>query len=61
MTGRRTRRNVTLDLPAAAHLLSGVSATSASDVWAVGGYVTPTNLGGQPLIMHWNGTAWKQA
>jgi hypothetical protein len=48
MTGRRTRRNVTLDLPAAANILSGVSATSASNAWAVGSYVTPTNLGASP-------------
>ena len=38
--------------------LLGVSATSASNAWAVG------FIGGSPqqtLIQHWNGTAWKQA
>ena len=32
--------------------LNAVSATSASDVWAVG------SLGGHPLAEHWDGTAW---
>ena len=40
-----------------ARFLLGVSATSASNAWAVG------FIGGSPqqtLIQHWNGTAWKQ-
>jgi len=38
--------------------LHGVSAVSASNVWAVGSYVS----GGvkRTLIEHWNGRAWKQ-
>jgi len=40
-------------------LLSGVTATSARNAWAVGG------TGGDgldfPLIVHWNGSSWKQA
>src|SRR5215472_1776563 len=39
--------------------LSGVTATSVRDAWAVGG------TGGDgldfPLIAHWNGSSWKQA
>jgi len=38
---------------------SGVAATSAGNAWAVGSFVTSVNLGGQPLIAHWNGSAWK--
>ena len=41
--------------------LSSVTATSASDAWAVGDYIA--NVGGFPhetLIEHWNGTAWTQ-
>jgi hypothetical protein len=34
--------------------LSGVAATSASNAWAVG------SSGAKPLIVRWNGTAWKQ-
>jgi len=37
--------------------LSSVSAVSASDAWAVGGYFTSAgNL--DTLILHWNGTTW---
>ena len=35
--------------------LNGVAATSARNVWAVGG----TN-GGKTLIVHWNGSAWRR-
>ena len=37
--------------------LNGVTATSASDAWAVGTYTTGTM--DKTLIEHWNGTAWK--
>ena len=36
--------------------LTGVAIVSANNVWAVGFYYN--NNGGQPLIEHWNGTAW---
>ncbi len=36
--------------------LEGVAATSATNAWAVG-YVSA----GGPLILHWNGTAWKRS
>ncbi len=39
--------------------LDGVSAVSATSVWAVG--YDQTKAGGyQPLILHWNGTTWSQ-
>ena len=41
------------------NVLGGVAATSASNAWAVGEYFHGTT--DQTLILHWNGTAWKQA
>jgi len=41
--------------------LSGITATSSSNAWAVGNYCTSTPCGaGQTLILHWNGKAWTQ-
>jgi hypothetical protein len=40
------------------NVLKGVSATSASNAWAVGGYSTSTNTS-LPLILHWNGRSWQ--
>jgi hypothetical protein len=37
--------------------LGGVSATSATDAWAVGDQCPSCGNPGT-LIMHWNGTAW---
>ena len=37
--------------------LRGVTAVSASDIWAVGEY-NSTTLGLQALIEHWNGSSW---
>ena len=39
--------------------LAGVAATSATNAWAVGS--TGSSLSPKPLIVHWNGTIWKQA
>jgi hypothetical protein len=39
--------------PAPSDQLTGVSAVSATDAWAVG-----TASSGQTLILHWNGTKW---
>ena len=39
--------------------LYGVAATSASSAWAVGYGGSLTSP--KPLIVHWNGTSWKQA
>jgi hypothetical protein len=41
--------------------LSGVTAISPADAWAVGTYCTrPTPCSGRPLILHWNGKTWSQ-
>ncbi len=37
--------------------LNGVSAISASDVWAVGNYVNSSSVN-QTLIEHWDGSSW---
>ena len=39
--------------------LAGVAATSANNAWAVGS--TGSFDSPKPLIVHWNGTSWKQA
>ena len=42
-------------------VLSGVSAVSASDAWAVGSENAELNgVGAKPVIDNWNGTAWSQ-
>lgn len=38
--------------------LSAVSAASANDVWAVGGYFSDTLSLYQTLVEHWNGSQW---
>jgi hypothetical protein len=40
------------NIPGAANELSGITAISSNDIWAVG------SAGGAPLAMHWNGNAW---
>lgn len=40
------------NVPGGANELSGITAISANDIWAVG------SAGGAPLAMHWDGTAW---
>jgi len=39
------------------NLLQGVSATSASNAWAVG-YTETSAAGSKTMILHWNGKAW---
>jgi len=39
-------------------LLTGVSAVSATDAWAVGGRSTSSGRIGDTLIEHWNGKRW---
>jgi hypothetical protein len=41
--------------------LTGVAATSSSNAWAVGVNVSPSQVESTstPLILHWNGRAWK--
>jgi hypothetical protein len=40
--------------------LTGVSADSATDAWAVGGYFDPTTGSIETLALHWNGTKWSK-
>src|SRR6266704_3562035 len=40
------------------NVLAAVAATSAGNAWAVGRYFNGTAY--RTLILHWNGTAWKQ-
>ncbi len=41
--------------------LTGVSADSASDAWAVGSQnAEPNGVGAKPVLDHWNGSAWSQ-
>ncbi len=40
--------------------LAAVSASSASNVWAAGSTYNTTARAYQPLILHWNGTAWAE-
>jgi len=49
------------DSGAGANVLTGVSAVSGTDAWAVGDF--QPNVGSGPLrtlILHWDGTAWSQ-
>jgi hypothetical protein len=46
--------------PGAFSGLSGVAAVSASSAWAVGETGNGTGGSVKTLILHWNGTAWKQ-
>jgi len=40
--------------------LTGVSANSATDAWAVGAYSNPTTFATESLALHWNGTKWSK-
>jgi hypothetical protein len=44
--------------PGVADYLTGIAAVSANDVWAVG-YEWISNFTELPLLLHYNGTAWK--
>jgi hypothetical protein len=46
-------------VPSSAVFLADVSATSSSDVWAVGEY-SSNGAVVKPLVLHWNGTSWTQ-
>jgi len=52
---------VTIPQPGPVNVLYSVTATSATDVWAVGYYcVTSMCTVQHALILHWNGTAWSE-
>ena len=40
------------------NFLTGVSALSASDVWAVGSYYSGADFQSKTLAIHWNGAQW---
>jgi hypothetical protein len=41
--------------------LAGITAVSASNIWAVGDYSTSSNFASnKTLILHWNGHSWRQ-
>ena len=42
------------------NLLLSVTATSSSNAWAVGSYLTSLTAIGHTLVLHWDGTAWAQ-
>jgi hypothetical protein len=56
--GSRWTRHTTPN-PGVADYLTGIAATSATDVWAVG-YEWISNFVELPLLLHYNGTTWKQ-
>ena len=41
--------------------LAGLTATSATDAWAVGDFYGSASTNTRTLILHWNGTAWSKA
>jgi hypothetical protein len=55
--GASSKQNSAPVTPYANYALSGVAATSASNVWAVGGGGPVTSE--SAAIAHWNGRAWK--
>jgi hypothetical protein len=50
--GTSWRQVASPNVPNGANELSGITALSANDIWAVG------SAGGGPLALHWNGNAW---
>lgn len=40
--------------------LSAVAATSARNAWAVGAFNNGPGTGNKTLVLHWNGTSWRQ-
>ena len=50
--GTRWRQLPSPNVPVGANQLSGITAISANDIWAVG------SAGGAPLTIHWDGNAW---
>lgn len=45
---------------ARSNVLSGVAVVSATSAWAVGNYSNGTINQARALIVHWNGSSWKQ-
>lgn len=56
-----TWRRVPLPVPAGAAVeLTGVSATSASNAWAVGGFESNQGYLRAGFVLHWDGSSWTQ-
>jgi hypothetical protein len=54
-------RRAPLPVPTgAAAELTGVSATSASDAWAVGAFFSKQGNPGAGFVLHWDGSSWTQ-
>jgi len=51
--------HVLAPIPGQLSFLNGVTAISASDAWAVGGF-NGNVVGNRVLTLHWDGTAWHQ-
>jgi hypothetical protein len=49
-----------ISVPGYSVQLNSVTAVSATDAWAAGGIAPTGSLSYQPLIMHWNGSAWQR-
>jgi len=52
-------RRISIPLPANGGMLIGVYAASGRNAWAVGSTKTFANIKARPLVLHWNGTAWR--
>jgi hypothetical protein len=52
-------RRISIPVPADGGMLIGVYAASGRNAWAVGCTKTFGNINARPLVLHWNGTAWK--
>ena len=47
-------------LPGSEDFLSGISASSASQVWAVGSWITGSDGSGEPFVLQWDGASWQE-
>lgn len=52
-------RRIKVPAPANGGMLLGVDAVSGHNAWAVGCTRTFGSVKARPLVLHWNGTAWK--
>jgi hypothetical protein len=52
-------RQTSIPVPASGGVLIGIYATSGNDAWAVGCTRTFGSIKARPLVLHWNGGAWK--
>src|SRR5436305_654399 len=50
----------TVPEPGIQNYMNDISGTSATDIWAVGWYVSSGSTQGKTLTIHWNGSVWSQ-